>query len=363
MGSHHLRHTLVSRLVLTLLWRPAGLDGLCGALPWMEGLKIGEARMQGLLGPEGDAGQGLRAVAALVGHSHPNTTIRHYTHVLCVALHGVLHKLDGLDMRRSFEQRLAGKATIHRWVAEIREADDASGDETTQRHRLNRALRNRIEQRLNDAGIDRDETPLSPLPEIALRIGEGEARNGIHFEGVELVDRSLRDGHRLVSVEEEAAYRAGLARLSCIRSGKKGSAMPRHVLALCHGTNWVPPALAAGSATTAAVMLCRWLEALRTRKEEEFRWLIGKWMYTSERERGRMLLVDDTEIARARRLGDSASVRIEVSHSTVALRDLGGDTKPVPRMRIKCVDDLGKSITRDTVAVRWVMTYVAARWG
>jgi hypothetical protein len=47
----------------------------------------------------------------------------------------------------------------------------------------------------------------------------------------------------------------------------------------------------------------------------------------------------------------------------VALRDLGGDTKPVPRMRIKCVDDQGRSITRDTVAVRWVMTYVAARWG
>ena len=100
-----------------------------------------------------------------------------------------------------------------------------------------------------------------------------------------------------------------------------------------------------------AVMLCRWLEALRTRKEEDFRWLIGKWMYTSERERGRMLLADDTEIERPRRLGDSASVRIEVSQTTVALRDLGGDTKPVPRMRIKCVDDQGKSITRDTVAV------------
>ena len=74
-------------------------------------------------------------------------------------------------------------------------------------------------------------------------------------------------------------------------------------------------------------------------------------MYTSERERGRMLLADDTEIERPRRLGDSASVRIEVSQTTVALRDLGGDTKPVSRMRIKCVDDQGKSITRDTVAV------------
>lgn len=76
-----------------------------------------------------------------------------------------------------------------------------------------------------------------------------------------------------------------------------------------------------------------------------------------------MLLVDDSEIERARRLGDSESVRIEVSQSTVALRDRGGDTKPVPRMRNKCIDDQGKPITHDTVAVRWVMTYVAARWG
>ena len=73
-----------------------------------------------------------------------------------------------------------------------------------------------------------------------------------------------------------------------------------------------------------------------------------------------MLLVDGTEIERTHCLEDSASVHIEVSQSKVALRDLGGDKKPVPR---KCVDDQGKSITRDTVAVRWAMTYVAAQWG
>lgn len=363
MGSHHLRHTLVSRLVLTLLWRPAGLDALCGALPWLEGLKIGDERMQGLLGPEGDAGQGLRAVAALVGHSHPNATIRHYTHVLCVALHGVLHKIDSLDMHRSFEHRLGGKATIHRWLAEIRNGDEAPEDAISQRHRLNRALRDRIEQRLNHVGIDRDETPLSPLPEIELRTGDGEARDGIHFEGVELVDRSLRDGHRLVSVEEEAAYRAGLERLARIRSGKRGSAMPRHVLTLRHGINWVPPPLAAGSATAAAVALCRWLEDLRSGKEENFRWLMAKWTEASERERGRMLLADDAEVERARRLGDCANVQIEIDQSHVAKRDAKGDTRPATRMRIKCVDDQGKPITRDTLAVRWVMTYVAARWG
>ena len=54
-----------------------------------------------------------------------------------------------------------------------------------------------------------------------------------------------------------------------------------------------------------------------------------------------MLLAGDAEVERARCLGDLASVRIEVSQSTLALRDLGGDTKPVPRMRIKCVDEEG----------------------
>ena len=52
-----------------------------------------------------------------------------------------------------------------------------------------------------------------------------------------------------------------------------------------------------------------------------------------------------------------------VSRSTVARRDLGGGVKPALRMRIKCVDDQGHPIARDILAVRWVMTYVAARWG
>lgn len=121
--------------------------------------------------------------------------------------------------------------------------------------------------------------------------------------------------------------------------------------------------MADGSATSAAIALCRWLEALRVGRPDEFQWLLAKWMFHSERERGRMSLADDAEIERAKSLGDSARVRVEVTRSTVAQRDLGGSTKPAWRMRIKCVDDQGKPITRDTVAVRRLMTYVAARWG
>jgi len=199
-------------------------------------------------------------------------------------------------------------------------------------------------------------------PEIESRACDGEAPEGIQFEHIERVDRSLRDGHRLVSVEEEEAYRQGLQRLAAIGSGKKGSRQPRHVLEVRGNDTRVPPALAAGSATAAAMKLCRWLEALRIGRPKEFQWLLDKWIFRSERERGRMTLADDAEIERAGRLCDSARVQVEVRRSTVALRDRGCKTKPAPRMRIKCVDDLGKP-TRDTVAVRWVMTYVAARWG
>jgi hypothetical protein len=62
--------------------------------------------------------------------------------------------------------------------------------------------------------------------------------------------------------------------------------MPRHVLKLCHRKNWVPPAVAAGSATTAAVMLCRWLEALRTGKEESVL-MAGREMDRPQRTRAR----------------------------------------------------------------------------
>jgi len=50
MGSHHLRHTLVNRLVLTLLWDAAGLKGLEDDLPWMKGLIIEPKQMRVLMG-------------------------------------------------------------------------------------------------------------------------------------------------------------------------------------------------------------------------------------------------------------------------------------------------------------------------
>ena len=147
------------------------------------------------------------------------------------------------------------------------------------------------------------------------------------------------------------------------QTGKEGSTVPRHLLNVLNGSTLVPLALAAGSATTAAAVLCSWLEALRREREEDFLWLLEKWMFASERERGRMRLVGQSEVERAGSLADGMHVKVIVEPARLARRDQTRGSKRVLRMRIKCLDARGKPITRDTTAVRWVMTYVAARWG
>lgn len=184
-----------------------------------------------------------------------------------------------------------------------------------------------------------------------------------HFDRLERVDRSLRDGHLLVPEEEVIVYRKGLEWLASLRSGKNGATVSRHVLEVVEDQTSVPPALAAGSATVAAAGLCTWLEVLRIEREEDFFWLLEKWIYASERERGRMLLAGDAEVERAKRMEGAVHVRMDVTYAKIAKRDQEGGTKAVPRMRIKCLDARAKAITRDTTAVRWVMTYVAAKWG
>lgn len=359
MGSHHLRHTLVSRMVLTLQWEAASVEAMAEDLPWLSGFRIEPERLSALLGSEGNAGQGMRAVSALVGHTHPNTTIRHYTHTLCIALRGVLNHLDRLDMRRSFEHRLGARSTLKRWV-QIAEAQViAEGD--VRRRQINRRLRARFEQRLDWPAIDIDETPLTPATEWVIpEVPQEEDGRGISFDYLELVDRSLRDRHALLPQEEIDQIRVGLAKLHEVPSGKRGVSLPRHPLEDLGDGIRVPFALAAGQATAAAFALCVWLQELKRKKEEDFDWLLTKWIYASESERGRMLLKDEAELIRASQMGDGKCVQMEVSIAAIAQRDKGGNAAKTYRMRIRCLDAAGGKITRDVAAVRWVMSYVAA---
>lgn len=359
MGSHHLRHTLVSRMVLSLLWEQAGLEAQCERFPWLKGLKVEAGQVSALLGTEGDAGQGLRALAGLVGHSHPNTTLRSYTHVLCVALRGVLDRHDTLDISHSFEHRVASRATWQRLYAKL--SIGIQADAMADMRRRSRAVRDRIERQVGLDGIDVDPTPLPVSDALGLDDSEPTAADAVTYYRIEEIHRSLHDHYDLAGSEEVERSRRGLEKLALIRTGKRGGSQLRHVL---DRVTHLPPDLRGGTAPGAATSLCRWLEHLRCHDEPTFRWLLSKWKYASEQERGRMRLSGDEEVERARSLYAMPEVRVTIKCASVSKRDRGKTTKPVARMRIRCLDKKdGRPLARDTTAVRWVMTHVVAAWG
>ncbi|HEX7371150.1 MAG TPA: hypothetical protein VF284_12805, partial [Rhodanobacteraceae bacterium] len=365
MASHHLRHTLINRWVLTLLRDAVALDACADDFPWLPDLLLGTHEVTGLMGSEGNAGQGLRAVAAMVGHSHPTTTLRHYVHVMGLVLHGALEKADSLDIARSFERRMGGKSTLYRWNQELRARYASIIDEAVRRRRCNRALRDRLEQRYPAAHIDRDETARKIATTVVAPIAIDAAGPAIDFDAIERIDQVLRYGLGTLDPILRQRYVDGLQALSCLRSGKRGERYRvRHVAheVRVHpqGPVWLPRALPVGTEVHAAQVLCEWLETLRVRRPEEFLWLLRKWRGASSRERGRMRLDTPDEVKRARSLTDPERVRIVIQYAVVAKDRRTAKVKRVPRLRIKCLDTRGKVLVRDTIATRWVLSYVAA---
>lgn len=361
MTSHHLRHTLVNRVLLTLLWQAAGLDALSHDLPWLKDLRLSRGQMYACLGREGDGGQGMRLLSLLVGHSHPTTTIRHYVHTLGVALHGLLEKVDTLDATRSFEQRLAGKSTVQRWVTQIRRGLDVALPAEIRRKRVNRMLRERIEARFGWRGIDRDETPSASL--ASGRRADPALDPGIlTLDTLEQIDCLLRDRDAWVGNAAAEACRKGLAWLASLPTGKKGreATIQRHVLYEVRSGSWLPRRLEPGEGADAADALCAWLVWLRERRNEDYQWLLDKWAHASERERNRILLRDNAEVARAASIADDRWVALRLDYAIVPADRARMTTKEVPRLRIKCRAPDGDILTRDTITIRWVMSYAVA---
>lgn len=350
LSSHHLRHALASRLTATLLHDAGNLEQISDEFPWVERLPLSRDRIAALLGSEGNAGQGLQAVSGLIGHSHATTTIRYYVHILCLALFGALRGLDKLNMSRSFERRFMSLATMQRWSRSARETAEAI-EPDQRRQEINRALRDMIELKLEDAGISRDETPNDPLL-LAEDSTEGSTDERISFDHLELIDRSLRDGRPLLGTDAIDGSRYGLSQLASLKSGKRGAAALRHDLAEISDGVWLPPPLAAGTATQAAATLCDWLSSLRHEQPDDFRWLLEKWTLASSRDRGYIRLDDTGEQLRIQAMANDDQVTIELATPKTAADK---------RVRIKCIDpSSSKVIVRDTIAVRWVMSHVAA---
>jgi integrase len=356
LGIHHLRHTLASRMLLSVLREAVDLDVLFEDMPWIEPLLIDRARLALLAGDEGPSGQGLQVTSAMLGHGHPTTTLRHYTHSVAIAFFALTRNLDPIDVTVSFENRLSSVTTVQRWATEVRREHAKSPNPENARHVINRAFRMRVERhgRLSE-GIDIDERRATRSPTSPWVDTRSDDPMALIFDRIDALDRELRgEGVGSVGAWLEDARR-GLSGLAVIPSGKKGSDMGRHPLVQNHLGNWLPDRLDAGSATQTATTLLGWLENLRIQMPDDFVWLIKKWVNASERERGRMRLDGDSDLAAASRLPSTASVSAEIEPAKMSK---GRSGKIVYRLRLRFP---GSGVyDRDIGAVRWVMAWVAA---
>ncbi|MEQ8799161.1 MAG: hypothetical protein RJQ08_14730 [Salinisphaeraceae bacterium] len=359
LGLHHLRHTVASQLTLTLMAEGVGLDRLFRDVTWLEPLLIGSEHISSLLDGEPDGGQGLQAVSALLGHSHPTTTVRHYVHVCFLLLHAAQRRDADLNMARSFEARIASLSSVQRWAKAAREQASAAGHHDSAAW-IARVMRSYVED-YDGAVIDRDDRPVEPGVRVDERALEScHASAGIHFDAIEAIDRSLRTGEVAAPSNDLAKARAGLRRLAALPTGKRGSNVQRHPMESI-GEQPMPAALAAGTATRAAVVLCEWLENMHAKHPDDFQWVLHKWRFDSESERGRMRLNGKAEVCRAEALATTDMVVIEVQTAPQPKKRAKA-TDGVPRMRIRCRDDDGRPLRRDTGAVRWVLSYISALW-
>lgn len=279
---------------------------------------------------------------------------------MSICLFGALNKLNTEVMLRSFEQRIA-PSTVKRWAQGIRKTTESIDNTAEKARAQNRLLRARVEKRFKNEGINIDSRPLfdsnvgdARQEEIGLAV--------FTFDFLEKVDRSIREDKVFANCRHIEASKRGMIALSAVPSGGRWKNRPRHVLSKTQQDNWLPEPIEAGSATAAASKLCDWLSELWHENQVLFAWLIEKWIYASERDRGRMRMDDETDFNQAVLLARSGAIRVEINNIDLASRKIAFKKLKNPQMRLRCLDESGNRLVRDTGAVRWVMSHIAARW-
>lgn len=346
---HHFRHTRITALALSMQAPAVEYEAISEQFPWIEKLLVPEAQLALLLGGGGNAGQGLQAVSAMVGHSHPATSLNHYVHGMALTLHAYHQGAQLMDIRRSFEDRIA-LSTVQRWVTEAtRESTDPAASNHIRR--VNDALIARIEARLSDE-IHFDATPLRVPTEFEAHGGipEQDSESArLSFAALERLDRNLRGESNDLAPEFVRAVQDALRQLSEVPSGKRGSRLSRHEMEILRDGQPIPKRLPARTPTSCADMLCEWLDVLDSRFPDELVWLTRRFIYLSRRRDGCVRI--DRLADQKHYLAIATTGRIRIDTET----EMGQWYA-----RIRCVGEDGEPFHRDHTAVRWVMQYAFA---
>ncbi|TAN03313.1 MAG: hypothetical protein EPN36_13180 [Rhodanobacteraceae bacterium] len=371
-GPHHLRHTLASAFTLGMLADTVDLTRVERDLPWVKELLPPQEGLDVLLGSEGQCGQGLKAVSAMLGHLHETTTLDHYIHVLCVALHAHQLALPVIPLHVAFEKRIGSRATLHRRAKACRDKGGADAD-------VARALRDELES----LAAQEQKKSTEGSGKLPLVVFAAPRVNDVEIVGGSDASRSDVDKlmtrfeavHRHLAEESGDApsdldqMKTALREIAAIPTGKRGSALRRHPMPE-RGKDGTPlPAMvAAGSADSHAARLIAWLLRLGSEKPDDYRWLLDKWLYTSDAREGSMRLDGDDDVKRVRGFDPGPRVELDVRAVAVSAKRKRKEQKLNYRLRIR-FPDLGRAADdsaamfgqRQAGAVRWAMTWMAAR--
>ncbi|WP_152551665.1 tyrosine-type recombinase/integrase [Polycyclovorans algicola] len=368
MGPHHLRHTKASALLLGMLANAVDLDRLSIDLPWVNGLLPPPDQQAALLGSAGQCGQGAKAISAMLGHLHETTTLRHYTHTLCVGLHAYLLGLPSIPLHIAFAQRINSRATLARYFSDARTKGLCAV-----RHLRDRLEESAQEQYTSPTGVKggqtlvwRDESPL-----ILRTIVTGDPNGAGSAEALiaqfEAAHTHLMEGKGEPPADIDS-IRNALHAIASIRSGKKGSTLPRHPMPLSDpaGTP-LPVMIVAGVPVRHAQVLLLWLLQLKADRPEDYRWLIEKWLYYSDAQEGSMRLDGEADLERLKAMPHDAGIALETRQVSVAKSRKGVASQPRYRLRIRFPVECDTDGVREAEhgrraagAIRWAMTWWVA---
>ena len=369
IGLHHLRHTKASLMLLQMLDNVVPLDALAAELPWLASSLPLREDAEVLLGSAGQAGQGMKAISALLGHLHETTTLHHYVHSLCIAMHAHALSRQRILLPAAFRRRLPMGSSLYRYQQTLEAAGlTAQG--------VDYRLRDIIEARLEKASAEA--MPGQPSPAVVRRSRPIAARSSpargapgpndgvdriTYWEGLQ---RYLTDAEGSAP-EGIGAIRVALREMTTIPSGKKGTWSARHPMPLAgfDGTP-LPAPLLAGLPVKHAIGLAEWLIRLHRERREDFEWLMERWRHASNPVSGGMNLNRSGDYERAMALRSDEAVRIQIT----LIHQTKSRVRPDAKRRYEMTIKLGERAVvepsvalekrrgwRSAGAVRWVMTW------
>jgi hypothetical protein len=364
LSSHILRHSLASELFMT---EAAGdvRGELEHVFPWLDR----EAASWALLALTYRAGGGhaLQAIACVMGHLHPSTTLRHYIHTAGLALYAAYGQKQASDLRRSFRSRVTPNNLLDRMTKRI----DTAIVDVPEHKRLAKMRESMMCERIEQwaavaypqvVGAHHDRSLLK-LPDVDQeREGEPLDPLSLNRSRIEQIEQALATTSW---PESEPLTRshilAGLNALALIPSGKRGCATSRHPMPQNSEEGAPMPAiLAAHKASDNASQLLRWLNQLRVEKPGRYDELLNLWRHATTAADG-LVLIRPENRALVNELGDWSSalgISLKLEEVVVpASRRSSGDRKvAAQRLRILVMKD-GQPSRRSGGAVRWVMSW------